>query len=332
MADEKATTPEFKPPRRRSPNYPIIGLEKALERAATLNEKSKGHAAPVGTVHTWWNYKTATGDQIVAALKAFGLIDVEGIGKDRTIKVSDSARRILRGDQGKEDRLKTAALKPTLHGELWTKYGADIPDDVARIYLTDERGFNEASVDEFMAQYKATISYAKLSDSDKVASDDDEADSSESGGKGMSASTVTEVKGKTPPAPPMVNPPFSKNRAEDPPPPAGHIEFPYYLARGQKAILYVPPVMNRKQYDLLKRQIENSLLVLEATAIAEEPPPVTYPRSATWQNKNHDQPVTVLGEAGEHNGRHYMRIAESDTAVPEDELEFDDANAKGASY
>ena len=45
-------------------------------------------------------------------------------------------------------------------------------------------------------------------------------------------------------------------------------------------------------------------------------------RSAVWHNKDHDQPVTVTGEAGEHDGRRYVKIEGSSTAVPEDELEF----------
>jgi hypothetical protein len=52
------------------------------------------------------------------------------------------------------------------------------------------------------------------------------------------------------------------------------------------------------------------------------------PRRAIWRNKDHDQPVTVTGIQGEHEGRRYMSIEGSDTGVPEDELEYE---AKGAA-
>jgi hypothetical protein len=48
-----------------------------------------------------------------------------------------------------------------------------------------------------------------------------------------------------------------------------------------------------------------------------------------WHNKDHDQPVKVIGEAGERDGRRYVKIEGSDTGVPEDELEY--ADAKGAA-
>ena len=54
-------------------------------------------------------------------------------------------------------------------------------------------------------------------------------------------------------------------------------------------------------------------------------------RSAVWRNKDHDQPVTVTGELGPGpDGRNYLKIAESQVGVPEDEVEFAEAK-KGAA-
>jgi hypothetical protein len=50
---------------------------------------------------------------------------------------------------------------------------------------------------------------------------------------------------------------------------------------------------------------------------------LVQPRRAVWRNKDHDQPVTVTGEAGAHDGRRYLKIEGSETGVPEDELEFE---------
>lgn len=46
------------------------------------------------------------------------------------------------------------------------------------------------------------------------------------------------------------------------------------------------------------------------------------PRAAIWHSDHCDQPVTVTGFQGEHDGRRYMRVADSGAAVPEDELEY----------
>ena len=55
-------------------------------------------------------------------------------------------------------------------------------------------------------------------------------------------------------------------------------------------------------------------------------------RAAVWKNKDYDQPVTVTGQLGTGpDGRNYLKVAESNIGIPEEEIEFDDANAKGAA-
>ena len=107
--------------------------------------------------------------------------------------------------------------------------------------------------------------------------------------------------------------------------PTDQLEFPFYLSKEQKAILYVPAAMSQREYELLKKQIENSLVVMEATAVManeELKPQQSYPRSAIWRNQDHDQPVKVIADAGEQDGRRYKKIEGSDTAIPEDELTY----------
>lgn len=43
-----------------------------------------------------------------------------------------------------------------------------------------------------------------------------------------------------------------------------------------------------------------------------------------WRNKDHDQPVTVLGEAGKQNDKMFYKIEGSETGIPEDEVEFEE--------
>ena len=65
--------------------------------------------------------------------------------------------------------LKTAALKPKIHLELWNKWHSDLPpDDEIRRYLVREKGFNDKTVADFITQYRATISLAKLNPGDKI--------------------------------------------------------------------------------------------------------------------------------------------------------------------
>ena len=47
----------------------------------------------------------------------------------------------------------------------------------------------------------------------------------------------------------------------------------------------------------------------------------TFPMQAVWRNKDHDIPVTIVGEMGEQNGVKYFK-SQSGTGIPENELTF----------
>ena len=47
-------------------------------------------------------------------------------------------------------------------------------------------------------------------------------------------------------------------------------DFPLYLSNNKRAILYVPATMTAKDYELLKRQIDNHMAIIEATSVAED--------------------------------------------------------------
>jgi hypothetical protein len=159
--------------RHRSPNYPFISLEKAIERTKQVYDQDRRHAVPLKVAcEQRWSYKPggSQADQTIAALRAYGLIEVNGTGADRTVKVSDRAHRILLNAPDASERVKDAALAPPINAELWQKYGTEgLPtSEVIRHYLIFERHFNEDVVDSFIANFKDTISFAKLVSSDKM--------------------------------------------------------------------------------------------------------------------------------------------------------------------
>ncbi len=155
--------------RTRSPAYPYIALPNALEKAAVLWQVEGRHAAAVNVAMQHWGYKedSSTGYSCVAALKKFGLVDHEGMGDTRQVKLSDLALTILLDkDPDSDERrgaLRTAALGPRIHTELWERYGTELPSDQSlKRFLVLERAFNEASVDEFLDEYKQTMTFAGL--------------------------------------------------------------------------------------------------------------------------------------------------------------------------
>lgn len=164
----------------RSPNYPMMALREAVDRAEVIHKKYKRAAVPVNLAHVEWGYKghSSIGKQCVAALRSYGLVDAEGSGEASRLKISDLAYRILLGSTERPALLKKAALSPPLHAELWGKFGGDdLADDaLIRHYLVFERSdgtFNADTVDRFIANFRATLDYASLSKNGKIPEDAD---------------------------------------------------------------------------------------------------------------------------------------------------------------
>jgi hypothetical protein len=255
MVEAETTAPEadltVKKSKHRSPNYPAIGLEKALERAQAIKEQAGKHPMPVGVAHKAWGYRTGAGDQQVAALKSYGLIEVLGAKDKRQLQLTDAAWRILGNAPDRAELLKSAALNPDIHKQVWEKYGGELPaDSIIREYLIWERKFNDAFVDSFIAQLRGTIAYANLGLSDKVAAEPIVVQ--EKGGKPVNTATNTPT------------PEFA--------PPTGYKEFPVYLTNRQRGILHVPVEMTHKDYELLKQQIDNHMAVILVTSVVDPEP------------------------------------------------------------
>ena len=193
--------------RDRSPAFPVVPLETALARLADFETHYKRSAARPEKVGEAWGIKTkAYADRIAAALRYFGLLEYQGAGKDRGVVVSEEGRKYLRAqqEQTKQEIIKAAALRPKQIAKFWADWGADRPADPACLDdLTLNHGFSEGGARDFLKVYDATITYAKLSDSDKPAADGQE-DEDESEAPGMTPQV------HTPPKPGSGAPPLPK--------------------------------------------------------------------------------------------------------------------------
>jgi hypothetical protein len=169
--------------RERSPAFPYIGLGEALDRARQFHKIERKVAAPVHVAVKHWGYreKSSGGIQTIAALKAFGLMNDVGSGADRKVQLSDFGLDIIqdeRLDSPERDQLiKRAALLPKIHATLWNKYKTELPSpDNLRHELKKEFKFNPNAIDDFLMEYKDTISFAKLTGSDTVSSEVNDGD------------------------------------------------------------------------------------------------------------------------------------------------------------
>jgi hypothetical protein len=227
--------------RHRSPAYPAINLEEAIARARTVWDEERKNAAPLESLMAHWGYKSKSSSGLLAAaaLKKFGLLmDVPG-GKVRQLRLTDLAFKILLDER--EDSLervlaiKTAALRPGIHRDLWGKWRRQLPsDNTIRTYLRMELDFSEQAADQFLAEYRHTISFANLTDDDTIPNDgqnDDDEDGDETpavdsnGRQGLKMQTTMD--------PPPLKPPGKPS-----PPPAGLSQDTFTLDEGPVTLTY----------------------------------------------------------------------------------------------
>ncbi len=163
----------------RSPNYPSINLETAVSKTNTLYQAFRRHPMPQVKVMQKLGYKpdSSVGQQVIAALKAYGLVDITGTGKTRSVAISEPGEKIVRSHPDRPKLLQVAAFTPRIHMELLDKYysgGKETPIDVVRNYLIWERAegkFNEQVVNQFLAQFAETILFAKQNTSGIISSE-----------------------------------------------------------------------------------------------------------------------------------------------------------------
>jgi hypothetical protein len=128
---------------------------------------------------THWGYKPMSGPGLtaLAALKKFGLLVDEGSGPSRKAHLSETAIAILLDERedspARLQLIQQAALLPSIHQELWQKYGDSLPsDETLRFELRHDKNFTEAGVAEFIPQYKRTLTFARLGERGKLSRDE----------------------------------------------------------------------------------------------------------------------------------------------------------------
>jgi len=188
----------------RSPSYPGIDLQEAVGRARTVYGIERKNRVPVMTALSHWGYKSASGPGavVLAALKKFGLLDDEGSGDKRHVRLTDLALKIIQDDREqsveRDKAIQEAALKPAIHSQLWQEYRGDLPSDAnLRFKLLNERAFTESGVTEFIPQFRRTIAFAKLAEGDNLSEELDQERDGRGSDMGAGTFSGTTPKGST---------------------------------------------------------------------------------------------------------------------------------------
>lgn len=143
MAEETRTTKD------RSPNFPYIPLSTALQRAQEFYDKERRGTAPFIVAVKHWNMssKSSGALQTVSALKQYGLMEDEGSGQGRKVRLTELALRIIldtRPDSlEKPAFMRQAALSPPVAAEIYSRWPDELPSTPnLNHYLVVERRFN----------------------------------------------------------------------------------------------------------------------------------------------------------------------------------------------
>lgn len=157
----------LKRPKGRSPAYPAISLEKAIQRVRQVYARDKQYEIPAASLPEVWGYASLNGPAglTISALKKFGLINDEGVRDERRISVTDQAVHILDhpSSDARAEAIRDAALRPPIHREFWDEYGSNLPSDANMIWrLTRDRGFTETGAKEFLREWRETLEFAGL--------------------------------------------------------------------------------------------------------------------------------------------------------------------------
>lgn len=301
--------------RPRSPNFPAISLAEALPRITQIYEKEFNHPADSDTLAKALGYSGTNGasDSVISAMKKYGLLENAG---NREYKLSESAIDICLHEKGSPERVKAiveAAFTPPLFAELHDEYGNNLPSENNLRVKLIKRGFTPKSVGDVIRSYRDTLELVSQEAPAYNAAvtgntQEDPKPARETlnmqSPTGAVQQTASAAVSALPTAPPVAA--------------TGEKMLVYPISRNSEARIFFNGQVTQEAISKLSALLELSKDTFPTKEELERP----QPRAAMWRNKDHDQPVTVTGEAGEHEGRRYVNIEGSEAGVPEDEIEY----------
>jgi hypothetical protein len=147
----------------RSPNYPMLSLRDAIDKAKLIYQHEKRNFTTAEVIQRDIGYSEGTGPagRAVSSLKQYGLLDE----RNGAYGLSDKGFLFTYIDENSPERvaaLREAALKPMIFKELVNTYPSGLPSDATlKAYLVGKKSFNPSAVENFIRIFKETITLAK---------------------------------------------------------------------------------------------------------------------------------------------------------------------------
>ena len=252
--------------RHRSPEHPAFGLKEAIEKARVLYLAEHFNYANVATALEHWGYKPKSGSglRLLAALGHFGLLEEEGTGDARKVKLSDRGKVVVLKDPGDPEwdhAVHKAALAPSIYLKLWEAWSGNgrLPHEKTMAYdLALKWGFNPNAIDSFISDFKGSLEFANLLENDTLSKDGEAGEEPEETDDGdpFAPAETDHTKDRSMPS-------TSATAKKD-----WDLTIP--LIEGGQAILRVPIPVTEESFDLLKGVIASNLDAMKR-AIVRDP-------------------------------------------------------------
>jgi hypothetical protein len=144
----------------RSPNYPRLAFDSALEKTRAIYAQQHKHSASRDVIAQALGYTTFNGASkaVITALKHYGLLEPAGDG----LRVSADAIRVIELPQGDPEwttALVRMVFAPSVFADLRSKYGEPLPLSIRRVLVTQE--FAPHAADEIIRVYRANFEFVR---------------------------------------------------------------------------------------------------------------------------------------------------------------------------
>ena len=149
--------------RMRSPNFPSLSLEEAVNFAKVIWDKNRKALIPREAAAKDLGYTGLTGRSmtVLGALNQYGLVEVTAKGQTR---ITQTAEDILIGfpEEVKRGAVSKAGRAPTLFREIYEKYDGDVPGENAIRSFLFQKGFTNDGVEKALKSFNATNRYVEI--------------------------------------------------------------------------------------------------------------------------------------------------------------------------
>lgn len=146
----------------RSPRYPSINLQEAIEKVRIIYQKEHTHKANREVVAKDLGYAGVNGASatMISSIKQYGLLEQVG----ESLKVTEDATVIIElpaNDPERIEAIKRAAFAPNLFTEIYAEFGDKLPSDENLRLILVKKGFNSKAANSFIRAYRETFSIVK---------------------------------------------------------------------------------------------------------------------------------------------------------------------------